>query len=116
MSQMIDKSGFWPKVLQVVPTDDYEVYAYFNDGSVRLFDVKPLIKPDTVFEPLQDITFFKSKLAVINDTIAWDIGGQRNPRKCVDLDPLVIFDQPAVDDPLCNEQMVAENRIAYDPL
>ena len=36
MPQKLDKSKFWPKVLQVVPTDDYKVYAYFNDGSVRL--------------------------------------------------------------------------------
>jgi len=114
MSQMIDKSRFWPKVLQVVPTDEYEVYVYFNDGSVRFFDVKPLIKPDTVFEPLHDIDFFKSKLTVINDTVAWDIGGQRNPRKCIDLDPFVIFERPAVVDPLYTEQMVAENRIPYD--
>ena len=100
MSQTLDKRYFWPKVLQVVPTDNHEVYAYFNDGSVRFLDVKPLIKPGTVFEPLQDIDFFKSKLAVINYTVAWDIGGNRNPRKCVDLDPLVIFEQPPVADPL----------------
>jgi len=54
----------------------------------------------TVFEPLQNIDYFKSKLAVINDTVAWDIGGNRDPRKCVDLDPFVIFEQPAVADPL----------------
>jgi len=100
MTQLLDKSFFWPKVLQVVPTDTFCVYAYFNDGSVRLFDVKQLIKPGTVFEPLQDIEFFKSKLAVINDTIAWDIGGNRDVRKCIDIDPLVVFEEPAVADPL----------------
>ena len=100
MTQKLDLDKFWPKVLQVIPTNDYGVYAYFNDGSVRLFDTKPLIEPGTVFEPLQDIEFFKSKLAVINDTIAWDIGGNRNPCKCIDLDPFVVFAQPAVADPL----------------
>ena len=90
---------FWPKVLQVVPTDDFCVYAYFNDGSVRLFDVRPLITNGTVFEPLRNIEFFKSKLAVINGTIAWDIGGNRDARKCIDLDPLVVYEQPAVSDP-----------------
>ena len=99
MTQKLDQTKFWPKVLQVIPTDDYCVYAYFNDGSVRLFNAKPLIEPGTVFEPLQNIDFFKSKLAVINDTIAWDIGGNRNPRMCIDLDPFVIFMQPAVADP-----------------
>jgi len=100
--QVLEKKYFWPKVLQVMPTDDYGVYAYFNDGSVRLFNVRPLIKPGTVFEPLQDINLFSSKLTVINGTVAWDMGGNRNPRKCIDLDPLVIFDQPAIDDPLAD--------------
>ena len=100
MEQSLDYTLFWPKVLQVVPTDDYGVYAYFNDGSVRFIDVKPLIKPGTVFEPLVDISFFKEKLAVINHTVAWDIGGNRDPCKCVDLDPLVIFERPMVPDPL----------------
>jgi hypothetical protein len=97
---MMDKDCFWPKVLQVLPTDNFEVYAYFNDGSVRFFDAKPLLKPGTVFEPLMDIKEFKDKLAVINDTVAWDMGGNRNPRKCVDLDPFVIFEQQTVPDPL----------------
>ena len=100
MNTNLNTAYFWPTVLQVVPTDDYKVYAYFNDGSVRLFDAKPLIKHGTVFEPLQDIQVFKSKLAVINDTVAWDMGGNRDPYKCVDLDPFVIFEQPAVADPL----------------
>jgi hypothetical protein len=111
--QELDKSKFWPKVLQVLPTDNHCVYAYFNDGSVRLFDVKPLIKPGTVFEPLQDISFFKSKLAVINDTVAWDIGGNRDPRKCIDLDSSVIFEQCAVADPLEDMLKVAEFQRAY---
>jgi len=113
MKQELDKSVFMPKVLQVVPTDDYCVYVYFNDGSVRLFDVKPFIKQGTVFESLKDINYFKSKLAVINDTVAWDVGGNRDPRKCIDLDPCVIFEQPSVIDPLNINLSVAEHGIPY---
>ena len=113
MIQELDKTNFWPLVMQVVPTDDFGVYAYFNDGSVRYFDVKPLIKPGTVFEPLGDINYFKSKLAVINNTVAWDIGGNRDPQKCVDLDPFVIFELPVVADPLYEAQQVAEYQPAY---
>ena len=100
MIQALDNANFWPKVLQVIPNDNYSIYVYFNDGSVRLFDVKPLIEPGTVFGPLRDIVFFKSKLTVMNGTVAWDIGDNRDPRKCIDLDPLVIFEQPPVADPL----------------
>jgi hypothetical protein len=96
----MNREHFWPAVVQVVPTDDFEVYAYFNDGSVRLYDVKPLLKPGTVFEPLLDVEVFKTTLTVINDTVAWDMGGNRNPRKCLDIDPFTIFEQPAVVDPL----------------
>jgi hypothetical protein len=96
----LDFTYFSPQVLQVVPTDDYKIYAYFNNGSIKLLDVKPMIKPGTVFEPLADIDFFKSKATVINDTVAWDIGGGRDPSKCLDLDPFVIFKLPDVDDPL----------------
>ncbi|MCL2810870.1 MAG: DUF2442 domain-containing protein [Clostridia bacterium] len=99
----LNMTYFWPRVLQAVPTDEYQVYAYFNDGSVRLFDVKPLIKPGTVFAPLENLSFFKNKLTVINHTVAWDVGGNRDPSACVDLDPLVLFQQPIVADPLEKE-------------
>ena len=93
---------FWPKVLQVLPTDNFEVYAYLNDGSVRLYDAKPLLKKNTVFEPLMDIQTFKNKLTVINDTIAWDMGGNRDPYKCLDIDPLTVYEKIPVADPLTN--------------
>ena len=93
-------ANFWPTILQVIPTDNFEVYAYLNDGSVRLYDVKPLLKENTVFEPLMDIQTFKDKLTIINDTIAWDMGGGRDQYKCIDIDPFVVFEQPAVADPL----------------
>jgi len=113
MKQELDRQKFIPKVLQVVPTNDFCVYVYFNDGSVRLLDMRPLIKPDTVFEPLRDINYFKSKLAVINDTVAWDVGGNRNSRNCIDLDPCVIFEHSVVEDPLNTELKVAEHIIPY---
>ena len=113
MEQTINRQKFIPKVLQVIPTNDFCVYVYFNDGSVRLFNMKPLIKPDTVFEPLNDLTFFKLKLSIINGTVAWDVGGNRNPSNCIDLDPCVIFEQPAVEDPLNTELRVAEYIIPY---
>ncbi len=96
----MDMNEFWPVVIQVVPTDDYKLYLYFNDGTVRLFDVAPLIKPDTVFEVLRDIDVFKNTVTVLNDTAAWDIEGTRNTRKCIDLDPFVLYEQAVVADPL----------------
>lgn len=96
----LDYSRFWPVVLQVVPTDEFGIYVYFNDGSVRFFDVKPLLKKGTVFEPMTDLDFFKGRLSIINDTVAWDMTGDGDSCKCIDIDPFVLFEQPCVADPL----------------
>lgn len=46
-----------PKVTQAVAGEDYTVYAYFHDGTVRRFDAKPLIEQGGVFLPLRDEDF-----------------------------------------------------------
>jgi hypothetical protein len=91
---------YWPQVVQVVPSDDFTVYVYFSDGSVRLTDVKPLIHPGSVFEPLSDVEVFRSRLTVMNDTVAWDLSGERDSRQCLDLDPFTIYEGAVVGDPL----------------
>ena len=65
-----------------------QVYAYMNDGSVRKFDVKPLIKKGGVFKKIEDKEIFKNTLTVLNGTVAWDIAGNRNIYKCIDIDPM----------------------------
>ena len=82
----------FPKVLQAVAGKDFTVYLYFNDGSVRLYDAKPLLALGGVFAPLQDEAFFKNRLTVLNDTAAWDVTGDRDPGSCVDLDPIELYE------------------------
>ena len=67
-----------PKVLQAVAGENFTVYLYFNDGSVRLYGAKPLLELGGVFEPLRDEDFFKSRLTVLNDTAAWDVTGNHD--------------------------------------
>jgi len=100
------KTEYFPQVVQVIPTDDFKIYAYFTDGTIRLVDVKPLIQPGTVFEPLADLNFFKDRATVLNDTVAWDTTGTYDPWKCIDLDPQVIYALPRVEDPLNSESLV----------
>jgi hypothetical protein len=91
----------FPAVVQAVPGDNFTVYAYCNDGAVRLVDVKPLIASGGVFAPLSDPELFRERLTVLNDTVAWDIAGNRDASECVDLDPFQIFETaPIVEDPL----------------
>ena len=89
-----------PVVVQVLPAADYKVYVYFNDGTIHLADIKPLIKSGTVFEPLQDPEFFRIRATVLNDTLAWDVTGDYNPQTCIDLALEFLYSFPEVDDPL----------------
>lgn len=92
---------FIPKVVQAVAGEDFIVYAYFSDGTVRLLDAKPLLKKGGVFASLQDPDFFSSRLTVLNDAVAWDMDGNRDPCTCVDLDPCEMYEIcPVVADPL----------------
>ena len=93
-----------PAIVQVVPGEGRTVYAYCNDGAVRLVDVGPLIAQGGVFAPLADPDFFTERLTVLNDTVAWDLTGDRDETACLDLDPDQIFaTAPIVDDPLAEE-------------
>ena len=92
---------FIPHVLQVYPGEGYHVYAYFNDGTVRLADVSPLIEKGGVFSQIANIEQFRALLTVMNGTVAWDISGVRDPYTCIDLDPCSLYeDSPVVRDPI----------------
>lgn len=47
---------------------------------------------------IADENIFKEKLTVLNNTIAWDIAGNRDEYKCIDIDPFEVFESPIVDD------------------
>ncbi len=90
----------FPAVVQALAGENFTVYAYMLDGTVRLFDVKPLIEKGGVFALLLDETFFRERLTVLNDTVAWDVDGNMNPTECIDIDPFTIAECPVVADPL----------------
>ena len=93
---------YFPEVVQVVAGEGYEVFVYFSDGSIRQYDVGPLIATGGVFEFLADKTFFTERLTVINGTVAWDATGDRDEYRCIDLDPFTIYENAnIVPDPLC---------------
>ena len=90
----------FPKVLQSIAGENFTVYAYMQDGTVRLYDAKPLISKGGIFEPLKDEVFFKERLTVLNDTVAWDLSGKMDPCECIDIDPFTVAECPVVADPL----------------
>lgn len=90
-----------PQVVQALAGEDFTVYIYFLDGTIRLLDAKPLLKRGGVFSPLRDETMFRNSLTVMNGTVAWDLEGTRNASVCIDLDPCELYDNcPSVIDPL----------------
>ena len=52
-----------------------------------------------MFEKLKDVDFFKT-VTVMNNTVAWDLSGVRDPSDCIDIDPCTIAECPTVSDPL----------------
>ena len=90
-----------PTVVQAIPGDNHTVFAYFSDGSIRRVDVSPLIARGGVFSQLNDEELFRDTLTVLNDTVAWNISGNRDETTCIDLDPWNIYENsPVVADPL----------------
>ena len=98
---MIEDPNYMPEVVQVIatPVRDYQVILYFDDGSIRQFDVAPLLD-GPVFQPLKDVELFRRALTVMNGTAAWDIAGTRDEWKCIDLDPVVLYrESQEIDEP-----------------
>ncbi len=79
-----------PEIVQVVPHDDYTVSVYFCDGKIVSYDVKPMLDKG-VFCKLKDKSIFMSRCTIMNDTLAWDIGGNRDGYKCIDIDPDYLY-------------------------
>ncbi|PWU19167.1 MAG: DUF2442 domain-containing protein [Bdellovibrio sp.] len=79
------------EVIQVHPTQEFKVYVYFSDGKIKLFDMKPHLNQG-VFKQISDIEVFISKCTIINRTLAWDVGGNFDPYKCIDIAPDTIYE------------------------
>ena len=92
--------SYYPEVVQAVAGPDKSVYAYFSDGAITRFDVRPLIDRGGIFSRLEDEAFFSQALTVLNGTVAWDVSGAYDPTTCIDIDPFLVYEAPRVSDPL----------------
>lgn len=61
------------RIIGVIPNNDYTLIISFDNGEKRLYDVNPLLKKGTVFEPLTDIEAFRRVYVDDTHCIAWDI-------------------------------------------
>lgn len=83
----------FPKVVQVIPMQDYSVYVYFEDGKIVHYDMSKLIEME-VFSCLKNIDIFINRCTVMNDTLAWDINGNWDSTACLDIDPDTLYELP----------------------
>ena len=98
MNSNLDSKYFFPEIFQAVAGEDFTVYAYVNDGSIRKVDMKPFLESEGVFESLRDKEIFEKTLTVIGKTVAWDLEGNRDEYNCIDIDPFLVFESPIVSD------------------
>ena len=87
----------FPEVVKVKPNDDYMVYVYFSDGKIVCYDVKPLLEKN-VFRKLKEKDIFMDTCTILNDTLAWDISGNRDETSCIDIDPETLYELEAIDE------------------
>lgn len=85
----------FPQIVQVVPTEEYTVYVYFEDGKIVCYDVKPLLDKEA-FAVLREVEYFIKTCTIMNDTLAWDISGNRDNTMCIDIDPDTLYGLEAV--------------------
>jgi hypothetical protein len=58
---------------------EYKILVTFEDGSVRLVDLKPHLDGE-IFEPLKNINYFKTfRVDSELDTIVWENGADISP-------------------------------------
>ncbi len=53
--------------------------------------MKPLLEKE-IFAALKDITFFMDTCTIMNDTLAWDVSGNRDNFMCIDIDPDTLYE------------------------
>jgi|UniRef100_UPI0006CFF4AD hypothetical protein len=86
---------YFPVVVQVIPLDNYHVQVFFDNGKIVEYDTSSLLQGE-IFKPLQDIQVFKDTCTVLNDTLAWDLSGDRNPSECLDIDPFTLYELESI--------------------
>ncbi|AID44318.1 Hypothetical protein SFBmNL_00400 [Candidatus Arthromitus sp. SFB-mouse-NL] len=62
------------KIISVNPNKDYTLTLSYDDGSIRLYDCKPFLLKDTVFEPFMEWDNFRRVYFSSNGSkVCWDV-------------------------------------------
>ncbi len=80
-----------PNLYQVLPTDDFKVYLYYDNGEIKLYDCSFIFKEEKLYNPITKITDFKRLCTIMNNTLAFDISEEFDPCNCIDICPDTIY-------------------------
>lgn len=61
------------RITGVVPNNDFTLTISFDNGEKRLYDMRPVLKKGTVFEPFMKLENFRRVYVDDAHCIAWDI-------------------------------------------
>ena len=84
-----------PVVIKVIPLDNFHVYVTFDDGKIIDYDATKDFQTE-LFEPLRDIEVFKEACTIMNDTLAWDITGNKDNGNCIDIDLFTLYEMDCI--------------------
>lgn len=87
--------NYIPTVIKVMPLDNFHVHVTFGDGKVIDYDATVDLQT-ALFEPLKDIEVFKETCTIMNDTLAWDITGNRDNGNCIDIDLFTLYEMDCI--------------------
>ena len=82
-----------PCLYQVIPTDDYKVYLYYDNGEIKLYDCKWILEKDGIFTKIHDIKDFKRLCTIINGTLGFDVNENRDTYNCIDICPDTVYEE-----------------------
>lgn len=69
------------QVVGVVPHNDFTLTLHFDNGEVRRYDVRPLLREGTVFEPFLQWENFRRVYVDDMHGVAWDIDPNIDSRR-----------------------------------
>lgn len=82
-----------PKLFQVYPTNNYSVHLYYDNGEIKIYDCRWILKEDGPFKKLHNTETFIKLCTVMNGTLAWDISEHRDPYNCIDICPDTVYQE-----------------------
>ncbi len=80
-----------PVLYQVLPTDDFKVYLYYDNGEIKLYDCNFIFEELNVYKKISELGEFKRLCTIMNKTLAFDVSEKRDPYNCIDFCPDTIY-------------------------